>query len=152
MRIGIWAAAAVLGVSAGAASAQTATPVPMQAEMKTELDAAAELAGYPTGVDHQTSFKVLLEGEGAGLKLEAKPDVTYFLASTCKEGCAELQLDLRSMDQDVLQSQTSRGGGLITTQISVAKPGPMIVLAAMMGCKTAGGCPTGLSIYEQKKH
>jgi len=152
MRIGIWAAAAVLGVSAGAASAQTATPVPMQAEMKTELDDAAELAGYSTGVDHQTSFKVLLEGEGAGLKLEAKPDVTYFLASTCKEGCAELQLDLRSMDQDVLQSQTSRGGGLITTQISVAKPGPMIVLAAMMGCKTAGGCPTGLSIYEQKKH
>jgi hypothetical protein len=37
MRIGIWAAAAVLGVSVGAASAQTATPVPMQAEMKTEL-------------------------------------------------------------------------------------------------------------------
>jgi hypothetical protein len=30
-------------------------------------------------------------------------------------------------------------------------PGPMIVLAAMIR-KTAGGCLTGLSIYEQKKH
>jgi hypothetical protein len=151
MRVLGAAVIAAFSLGIGAASAQTAAPVPMQAEMQTELNDAADLAGYVTAGDHQKSFMLLREGEGAGLKLEAKPNVTYFLASTCKSGCAELQLDLRSMDQDVLQTQTSRGGGLITTQISVAKPGPMIVLAAMMGCKSESGCPAGVTIYEQKK-